>query len=174
MKHLNPEPAPMAIRAVLPGLLVLFACAVILVPTPDFVFGRVHIMLPLIFVFHWTIFRPECVHWGVIVALGLVTDLWSEAIVGLSPLMMYGFSRVAASLRDDLYTLRFEWRWVAFAVLSAIYIAAYWLITAGLLGLRGAHIDLVGRWLLSCGIYPAAIWLFVILERRVLYPRRRA
>lgn len=174
MKHLNPEPAPIVVRVLLPGLLVLVASALALVPTPDFVFGRVHIMLPLIFIFHWTVFRPECVHWSIILGLGLVIDLWSEAIVGLSPLLLYGFAQVTAPLRDDLSELRFEWRWIAFIFLSAVYFAVFWLVTVGLFGLRGAHMDIVGRWLLCCGVYPVTIWAFVVLERRVLYPRRRA
>lgn len=174
MKHLNPEPAPLAARFLLPAFLVLLASAFMLVPTTQFVFGRVHIMLPLIFTFHWTLFRPEGAHWSVIIVLGLVLDLWSEAIVGLSALMLLGFQQVVFSLRDDLADLRFEWRWLAFAIVSALYLAAFWAIVRGVFGLTGTHADLIGRWLVCNGFYPVAIGVFTALERRVLYPRRRA
>lgn len=174
MKHLNPEPAPISVRIILPGLLVLLANAFILVPTPDFVFGRVHVMLPFIFVFHWSIFRPEGVHWSIVIVLGVFIDLWSEAVVGLSSLMLIGFQNVVVSLRDDLFNLRFEWRWIAFCVLAALYVAIFGAINGGLFAMSGRHLDLVGRWLLCCAFYPLAIWAFVVLEQRVLYPRRRA
>lgn len=174
MKHLNPEPAPLAIRFLLPGLLVLFANAFMLVPTTDFVFGRVHIMLPLIFTFHWTLYRPEGAHWSVLIALGLFMDLWSEAIVGLSSLMLLGFQQVVISLRDDLADLRFEWRWLAFSIVSVLYLGTYWLLMKFVFGLTGSHIDLLGRWLVCNGFYPIAIGLFAVLDRNILYPRRRA
>lgn len=174
MKHLNPQPAPLAIRLVLPGLLVWLVSAVTLVPTPDFVFGRIQISLPLIYVFHWTLFRPEGVHWAVIIVLGLFADLWNEAVIGLTPLLLLGFQNVLTSVRDDLSALDFEWRWATFAVLSAFYFSIFAVVTDGLFQIGGAGIDLVGRWLTCTGFYPIAILAFVALERRVLYPRRKA
>jgi len=173
MKHLNPEPAPLAVRLVLPGVLVWLFGALTLVPTPDFIFGRIQLMLPLIFVFHWTLFRPEAVHWLVVIILGLFMDLWTEPVVGLSSLMLLGFQNVVISVRNDLSDLPFQWRWIAFAVLSGLYLLIFGVMTSTVFNIQGPSSDLTGRWLVCVGTYPVAIYLFAILERRVLYPQRK-
>ncbi|MEM7570962.1 MAG: hypothetical protein AAF337_14310, partial [Pseudomonadota bacterium] len=80
VKGLNPEPAPIAVRVVLPGLVILLLSAVVLVPSDQAQMARLSGVLSLIFVFHLTLFRPEGGHWLMVALLGVVIDLWSEAI----------------------------------------------------------------------------------------------
>ncbi|MEM7570244.1 MAG: hypothetical protein AAF337_10655, partial [Pseudomonadota bacterium] len=92
---------------------------------------------------------------------------------GLSALLLLAFQGSTATLRDDIVSLSFPWRWVMFTVLSGIYFGAFFAITSGLLRLPGQHVDLLGRWAVCVGLYPLVVLGLAWLDRYVLYPRRK-
>lgn len=174
VKGLNPEPAPIAVRQSLPGLAILALSAVVLVPSDQGQMARLSGVLTVIYVFHLTLFRPEGARWPVIVGLGLLTDLWSEALVGLTPLLLLIFQTMVQTLRDDIVSLSFGWRWLMFMLLSGVFFASFGAVTALVLSIPGQHIDLLGRWAVCAGLYPVLVLGLSLLDRYVLYPRRKA
>lgn len=174
VKGLNPEPAPIAVRQGLPGLAILALSAIVLVPSDQGQMARLSGVLAVIFVFHLTLFRPEGARWPVIVGIGLLTDLWSEALVGLTPLLLLIFQNIVQTLRDDIVSLSFGWRWLMFMLLSGVYFASYGAIVAFALAIPGQHVDLFGRWAVCIGLYPGLVLGLSLLDRYALYPRRKA
>lgn len=174
VKGLNPEPAPVAVRQTLPALSILALSAAVLVPSDQAQMARLSGVLSIIFVFHLTLFRSEGARLPVVVALGLVVDLWSEAVIGLTPLLLLAFQNVVHALRDDIVSLNFGWRWFMFALLSGVFFAGYAVVMAYVFFIPGNHVDLFGRWAVCLGLYPAVVAGLAILDRHVLYPRRKA
>lgn len=172
--RLNPEPAPILVRRALPAFLTLVICALVLVPSTYGQMARLSGSAALIYIFHLTLFRPEGAHWSAVLLVGLIVDLWSEPVLGLSAILMLCFQYIVITLSDDLIVLSFIWRWVMFGVLSAVFYAVYgWLIST-VFGIPGYGVDLVGRLSIAIGLYPALVLAFHTLDRRLLYPRRKA
>jgi rod shape-determining protein MreD len=123
-------------------------------------------------VFFWSTYRPDSMPPAAAFALGLLTDLLSDAPLGVTVLILLMAQGVALRARRFLAMQGFLMVWLAFVVVAMGAAALEWgltsVLTVRLLPVRPALLQFG----VTAGFYPALALIFIAAHRSLADPER--
>jgi rod shape-determining protein MreD len=147
--------------------LALTALLVIAGAVPYHIPGLARVMpvLPLMAVYHWTVYRPDVMPPWAIFLVGLMHDALTGVPLGTSGLVLLMVYGVMLTQRDFFVGKSFAILWMGFALVAAGALILGWLAVSAF------HVRLVGpapafyQYLLTVGTYPVLAWVFMRWQR---------
>jgi rod shape-determining protein MreD len=153
-------------RALVPGLTLLLATLLALLPLGAPGWGQVAPPFLLMAIFWWSIHRPSAIPPSVAFLIGLLQDLASGAPIGQCALLLVVTQWVISGQRRFLAAQPFLLVWGAFAIVVAVAALVEW-VSYALLTVRIPPIE---PGLIRAGL---GIALFPIVVRLLLLPAQR-
>jgi rod shape-determining protein MreD len=145
-------------------LLVLVAAA----PTHIDGFVRVAPLLPLIAVYHWSIYRPELLPAVGVFAVGLLQDLLGGGPLGAHTAVLLGVYGAVLTQRGFFYGKTFAIIWLGFGLVAAGAVAATWLLVS-VYYLRPIQPQaFLFQYLMTLMAFPPVSWLLLRWQRSML------
>lgn len=155
-------------RQLTPSFLTLILVIISVVPMRILEFTSITPLLPLISIYHWTIFRPNLLPIYAVFLIGVLQDILTGSPVGVNALvflLVYG-----AVLAQNVFFIgkSFFVLWIGFALIAAGASTLSWLVISILnFTIIDAQIVIV-QYFLTLGFYPAAAWAFLYLQSAFL------
>ncbi len=151
---------PFALSAVL----AMFTTMPIYLPS----FGPAAPNLALVAVFYWTIYRPDLLPAGAVLALGLWQDLLIGSPFGINAITLLFVHGAIAFQRPFFRGKSFAVIWWAFGLTAAIAALIFWLITMSYHLVAVDPARLVFQFALTLAAYPFLTWLFARIHHAIL------
>jgi rod shape-determining protein MreD len=159
-------------RRLLPTLSTLLAVFLLAFPIglpgdPEFV-----VVLVVISVFFWSIYRPASMPPVAAFLIGLLCDLLGPAPPGIAMVTLVALNGTAVRVRIPLIRQGFLMIWLAFVAMAAASFTAIWVLTAclewRLVPVAPALFELA----LASGLYPLLALLLIRLHAGIAAPER--
>ena len=117
-------------------------------------------MFAVMSVYYWGLFRPVALPLWAVFLLSVVQDVIFALPLGVSPLLLLSLRLFTTSQRRVLGKETFLAIWFGFIVLSALVVAAQWLL-AGFVSQRLTPVDLaLLQWVAMAVLYPPVHHVF--------------
>lgn len=155
-------------RQMAPVLLTLCLTIVNVLPMHLPEFSRMAPVLPLMAVYHWTVYAPGLMPAHMVFLSGLLFDVLSGAPLGINALTFLLVYGIILSQRRFLVGKSFFIVWLGFALVALGAAVAYWALTSAL------HLTLVdGRAFVAqygvmVGLFPVVGWVLLRLQNAFL------
>jgi rod shape-determining protein MreD len=155
-------------RGAVPTVLALFLVLVGVVPLHLPHFLSLGASLALIVVYYWSLHQPSLMPLPAVFLIGLVSDCFGGAPVGVGTLVLLLVHRLVTDQRRLLLGASFIVVWWAYMMVAAAATLVAWLAACLLsLGLVDPAPALFS-YLLGLCLYPAVAFVFGLLQRSVL------
>lgn len=122
--------------------------------------------LAFVWIFHWTLYRPNQVFALPLVLLGAIYDLLMDNPMGLTPLVFLSSYLGLLYLRAQVYSLPFRLIWVAFTffamLCTLLYVTVFCVLTFS--------------WVVPSGLIYSFLWVILfypLLCRMMIFIQRR-
>lgn len=155
-------------RLASPFLLTLILVLLALIPTRIPELATIQPLLPLIAIYHWTVFRPDLMPMVLVFLAGMLEDLLSGGPMGIHTLMMLIVYGLVQSQRKFLFRKPFLVNWIGFAIFSAAAEIAAW--TLGSLSLFAALPirPFFFQFLITLALFPLLALALALWERHII------
>ena len=158
----------MVARGLVPTILALFLVLVGVVPLHLPHFLSLGASLALICVYYWSIHQPSLMPVAAVFVIGLISDCFGGAPVGVGVLVLLLMHRLVTQQRRLLAGAPFIVIWWGFMLVAAAATVVAWLAACALaLGLVDPAPALFS-YLLSLCLYPAVAFVLSLLQRTIL------
>jgi rod shape-determining protein MreD len=155
-------------RGIVPTVLALFLVLVGVVPLHLPHFLSLGASLALIAVYYWSVHQPSLMPVPAVFLIGLISDCFGGAPVGVGVLVLLLVHRLVTGQRRLLLGASFIVVWWGFMMVAAAATVAAWLAACLLdVGLVDPAPALFS-YLLSLCLYPAVAFVFSLLQRSIL------
>jgi len=155
-------------RGIVPTVLALLLVLVGVVPLHLPHFLSLGASFALIAVYYWSVHQPSLMPVPAVFLIGLVSDCFGGAPVGVGVLVLLLVHRLVSAQRRLLLGASFIVIWWGFMMVAAAATAVAWLAACLLaLGLVDPAPALFS-YLLSLFLYPAVAFVFSLLQRTIL------
>lgn len=155
-------------RGSTPFILTALLIVMSAIPTRIPEFSHIAPVLPLMAVYHWTIYRPDLLPaWAVFIA-GLMQDALVGTPFGVSALVFLGVHMVVLSQQVFFTGKSFAVVWIGFAVVSAGAFLLTWMLVSGFFGQSSGLSGMLFQYLVTLGTFPVLTWLLIIWQQRML------
>ena len=158
----------MLARRIAPAAATLFL--VLLAATPLHIPGFVQVMplLPLIGIYHWTLYRPDLMPGRAVFLIGLMQDIVGGGPLGFYTAVFLVAHGVTLSQSRFFVGKGFAVLWVGFAVVAAGAAIVAWAAMALLSGTLVAASAPLFQYLLTVGVFPILSRMFLHWQRGML------
>lgn len=160
-----------AAARLLPVVSTLAAAVISLLPVPIPGYLALTPAFTLMAVYHWTIYRPDLLPPGALFAIGVLQDLLSGALPGVSALLLLAVRAVMLNSRRHFVNRPFAYVWAGFALLAAGAMLGLWLLHCLLDGLMLDVRSATFRAVLTISLFPAASFLLGRAQRALMAAR---
>ncbi len=151
-----------------PVLLTLALVIVNILPTPLPDIARVAPVLPLMAIYHWSVYTPELMPTPAVFFIGLLFDILSGAPLGANAFIFLVVYGLVSSQRRFLIGKPFFIVWTGFAIVAAGAGAFAWVLTST----YHSHLLETEAFLvqgaISIGLFPVLDWSFQRWQRAFL------
>ena len=131
-------------------------------------FAEVMPLLPLIAIYHWTVYRADLLPPYAVFIVGILQDLLTGAPLGLHAVVYLGVYGTVLSQQGFFSCRAFFTVWLGFGLIAAAASAAGWvLVSAWNVALLEAR-AVFYQYLLTVGVFPLVAWVFLRWQRSVL------
>lgn len=155
-------------RGIVPTALALFLVLFSAVPLHLPHFLSLGASLALIAVYYWSVHQPSLMPLPAVFLIGLISDCFGGAPVGVGVLVLLVVHRLVTAQRRLLLGASFVVIWWGFMMVAAAATAAAWLAACLLdMGLVDPAPALFS-YLLSLFLYPAVSFVFSLVQRSIL------
>ena len=155
-------------RRMSPVLLTLVLVIVNMLPLPLPEFARVLPVLPLMAVYHWSIYAPELMPTSAVFAIGVLFDALSGAPLGVNAVVFLTVYGIVSSQRRFLFGKSFLIVWLGFAVVAAAAGGLGWTL-ASLYYLSPLALEAFAiQGAITIGMFPLLGWLLSRWQRAML------
>lgn len=151
----------MMTRYSLPALFTLLLVVVNMVPLHIPGIARIMPVLPLIAVYHWSVYRPSLLPPVVIFSIGLLHDVLSGAPIGVNALVYLTVHGIVVSQQRFLVGKSFLVVWLGFAIVSLIATIEAWLLVSVLSSAIIEPNAAMFQFALNVGFFPFMAWVFL-------------
>jgi len=139
--------------------LALVILNILPLPLPDF--ARVAPVLPLMAIYHWSVYAPELMPTPAVFGIGLLFDILSGAPLGANALMFLVAYGLVSAQRRFLIGKPFFIIWSGFAIVAAGAGVFSWALTSAYhFQLLDTEAFLV-QGAITIGLFPVLDWLFL-------------
>ena len=148
-------------RRLTPFALTLILVMISLVPLPVPGYARVVPLLPLIAIYHWTIFRPELMPTYAVFVIGLLQDALTGMPIGVNAMAFLVVYGVVLSKRRFFVGKSFVILWLGFALVGAGEVFASWVLVSAYNVMLVSPNALFFQYLITLGCFPMFAWIFL-------------
>ena len=155
-------------RLLTPFLLTLMLVILNIIPLEIPSFSRVVPLMPLIAVYHWTVYRSELLPAYAVFIIGLLQDIFSGAPIGVYTtvfLMVYG---MIVWQHRFLFGKSFSIIWLGFSIVAAGAFLLTWALIClwsfSVLDLQAVFF----QYLLTVAIFPVIAWVFMRWQQFII------
>ncbi|MCK5444724.1 MAG: rod shape-determining protein MreD [Rhodospirillaceae bacterium] len=125
-------------------------------------------LLPLMAVYHWTIYRPDLLPaWAVFFA-GLLQDALVGTPFGVHALVFLGVHMAVLSQQVFFTGKSFAVIWIGFALVAAGAMAMMWVLISLFYSQSTGLMGVAFQYLVTLGVFPVLTWLMLLWQRRIL------
>ncbi|MCK4939019.1 MAG: rod shape-determining protein MreD [Rhodospirillaceae bacterium] len=149
---------------VLTALLIVMSA----IPTRIPEFAHIAPMLPLMAIYHWSIYRPDLLPaWAVFIA-GLMQDALVGTPFGVNALVFLAVHMVVLSQQVFFTGKSFAVVWIGFAMVSAAAFVLTWALVSGFFGQSTGLMNMFFQYLVTLGTFPVLTWMLMLWQQRML------
>lgn len=145
-------------------LLVLAGVLPVHIPS----YGPVAPLLPLMAVYHWSLYRPDLMPAAAVFVLGLMVDALTGAPIGVNAGIFVVVRGVVESQQRFFIGKSFAIVWFGFALVLAGALALSWILVSAFHVAIIAPGALAFQFALTLGGYPVLSWLLLRWQQTVL------
>lgn len=156
------------IRSLVPFLLTLLLAVISVAPITMPFEMTIEPAFTLMAVFYWTIYRPDLMPAAAIFVVGVIQDLISGGVVGVTALLLLGTYGVVVTQRRLFLGKPFAVTWWGFLMVGLIAAIVSWALSSILAGQAMPLGPTIARYGLSVALFPLLVWLLIRTHRRVL------
>jgi rod shape-determining protein MreD len=157
-------------RQLFPFALTIALLLVSLVPLRLPAYSSVTPSFMVMAVYFWTLYRPDLMPLSAVFVIGLLQDLLTGGILGVSPLVLLTLSVATSSQRRFLSGGLFVTVWAGFVVNAAGAAILAWLLNTLAAGALYDPRPALFQYLFTVGLYPTLGWILARAQRTVLRP----
>lgn len=158
----------MLTRSTTPVLITVFLVILAQVPLHIPGFSEVAPILPLMAVYHWTIYRPDLLPVVAIFFTGLLHDALSGMPFGVNAVVLVLVHIVVLSQRTFFQGRSFLIVWLGFALVASGAVILTWLLNSlffvSMMPLQAAFV----QYAVTVGVFPILAWLMSMWNRSML------
>lgn len=158
----------LVLRRLTPFLITAGLVLIGVLPVHIPAYGAVAPLLPLVVVYHWSLYRPELMPAWAVFLLGLLVDALSGAPIGVNAGVFVVVRGVVESQQQFFIGKSFVIVWFGFALVLAGALAVSWLLVSAFHVAVIAPGALVFQFALTLGGYPVLSWLLLRWQQAVL------
>lgn len=125
-------------------------------------------MLPLMAIFHWTVYRPDLMPVYAVFVVGLLQDILGGMPLGVSALVYIAVFWGVLSQRRFLYGKSFFIVWLGFAIVALLAQAATWFLVSIFYVVPLVSDSLLYQYLVTLGAFPLLAWSLIKWQQTVL------
>lgn len=157
-----------AVRSITPLMLTVLLALLSMVPVR--MPGDLSVVpaFSLMAVFYWTIYRPDLMPAPVVFLIGLLQDLASGGIPGLTAFVLLGTYGVVLNQRRVFLGKPFAVTWWGFLMVATGALVIRWTLSSILFGQFMQVLPAVTQFIATVALFPLVVWLFVRTHRRIL------
>jgi len=148
-------------RSSLPALITLLLVVINMVPLHIPGIARIMPVLPLIAVYHWSVYRPALMPPYVVFAIGLLHDVLSGAPIGVNALVYLTVYGIVESQQRFLVGKSFAVVWLGFGIISLIATIEAWFLVSVLSSVIVEPNAALFQFILNFGFFPLLAWVFL-------------
>jgi rod shape-determining protein MreD len=157
-------------RRFFPFALTLALLLASLVPVPLPAYSSVTPSFMVMAIYFWSLHRPDLMPPSAVFAIGLLQDILTGGIIGVSPIVLLALSFATASQRRFLGGALFVTVWAGFVVNAAAAAILTWGLNTLAAGAMFDPRPALFQYLLTVGLYPSLGWVLARAQRAVLRP----
>jgi len=155
-------------RGMTPFVLTVLLIVMGAIPTRIPEFAYIAPMLPLMAVYHWSIYRPDLMPaWAVFIA-GLIQDALVGTPFGVSSLVFLAVHMAVLSQQVFFTGKSFAVVWIGFAMVSAAAFIMIWALVSGFFGQSTGLMGMFFQYLVTLGTFPVLTLLLMLWQQRML------
>ena len=148
-------------RNSLPVLFTLVLVLVNVVPLHIPGFSRIVPVLPLLAVYHWSVYRPELMPPLAVFFIGLIYDILSGSPLGVNALVFLTIYGVVIFRQRFFAGRSFVIVWMGFGIMAFVASVESWILVSILSESIVEPRALVFQYILNVGFFPLLAWLFL-------------
>ena len=148
-------------RNSLPVLFTLVLVLVNVVPLHIPGFSRIVPVLPLLAVYHWSVYRPELMPPLAVFFIGLIYDILSGSPLGVNSLVFLTIYGVVIFQQRFFAGRSFVIVWMGFGIMAFVASVESWILVSILSESIVEPRALVFQYILNVGFFPLLAWLFL-------------
>lgn len=156
------------VRRLTPFMLAVMTVILNVVPVRIPGLPEVAPVLPIMAIYHWTIYRPQLLPVYAVFALGIVQDALVGLPMGVSALVFLVVHIMVLSQQVFFTGKSFTIHWLGFALVAAGAQILFWLVVSLYATTLISIWPMVFQYLLTVGFFPLVAWLFLRWQRSVL------
>ncbi len=158
----------MMTRATTPVLITLFLVVLAQIPLHIPGFSEVAPILPLMAVYHWTLYRPDLLPVVAVFFTGLLHDALSGMPFGLSAAVFVLVHLAVLSQQTFFQGRSFLIVWLGFALVAAGAVVLTWLLNALFFAAIAPVQAVFVQYAVTVGVFPLLAWLMSMWKRAML------
>ena len=124
--------------------------------------------LPMMAIFHWSVYRPDLVPIHAVFTVGLLHDILAGTPLGVSALVYTVVYRGGVGQRRFLHGKSFLVVWLGFAVVALAAQAATWVAVSVMSMSPLIANGLIHQYFVTIGVFPSLAWGLIKWQRMVL------
>lgn len=125
-------------------------------------------LLPLMAVYHWTIYRPDLLPAWAVFCAGLLQDALVGTPFGAHALVFLGVHMAVQSQQVFFTGKSFIVIWFGFAMVAAGAMVMMWVLLSLFYAQSTGFVGVAFQYLVTLGVFPVLTWLMMAWQRRIL------
>lgn len=124
-------------------------------------YARVAPMLPLMAIYHWTLFRPGTMPAALVFCIGLLQDALTGLPIGINAVVYLGAYGIILSQRKFFVGKSFVMEWLGFAMVSGGASFATWALISVYYGAIAEPSAVAFQAVVTIAVFPFVAWIFL-------------
>ncbi len=131
-------------------------------------YARVVPMLPLMAIYHWTVFRPQTMPAILVLVIGLLQDALTGLPIGVNALVYLIVYGLVLSQRSFFVGKSFAMLWLGFVLVCVVAAVATWVLVSAYNGILAAPSPVFFQAIATIAIFPFVAWFFLRWQQTFL------
>ena len=162
------QPIDLIARSLTPFILTAFLIVISAIPTRIPEFAYIAPVLPLMAVYHWSIYRPDLLPAWTVFVLGILQDALVGTPFGVSSLVFLAVHLVVLSQQVFFTGKSFAVVWIGFSMVAGAAFIMTWLLVSIFFGQSTGLLGVLFQYLVTLGAFPILTWLLMIWQQKIL------
>ncbi|MDH3335263.1 MAG: rod shape-determining protein MreD [Rhodospirillaceae bacterium] len=162
------QPLDLVARNITPFIITMLLIIISAIPTRIPEFSYIAPVLPLMAIYHWSIYRPDLLPAWAVFALGILQDALVGTPFGVSSLVFLAVHLVVLSQQVFFTGKSFAVVWIGFSMVSAAAFIMTWILVSIYFGQSTGLLGVFFQYLVTLGSFPVLTWILMVWQQKML------